>query len=480
MKADDKPKYVEEARQILASIDLDYLISNSNDLKEIRKINRLVAIFTNFSSNDGQELNRLFHEFQSWARRSTSAGTIKNRAADVLQFIDVKIEEMDLYIIYDPIEKNKSQNSTKKMTIKTENRSRRQILDRDLKLLWGRAGNRCSICRDELAAEKTESDPHVIIGIHAHIVADSVNGPRGNFVLPMDKRHLYDNLILLCMKHSKIIDEQLSKYTIEELHRIKNEHEAWVSERLSPPEKVIGQQGNPVAQRDIPVLDLEWTGPSGGPNGHFAQFKITNMSQTQRAMDCQWEVRGFNYSFRSPDSDRFSLQPNFSKEVVFRIDSERLFNEKIPELSLVMEYKDINGNTYFTRRELKQVKVPSDAFYQLERDGIFYPVEQIIDIGIKSISEPYSTGDNEKCDFEITSGGQTQMVTIGVSRTFLSTWDVGNDKEKVRSALAELGSRVIKKMLSSAKLKDYMFVTQNFPQEYQNGFAGYKLLRDSL
>ena len=72
------------------------------------------------------------------------------------------------------------------------------------------------------------------------------------------------------------------------------------------------------------------------------------------------------------------------------------------------------------------------------------------------------------------------MVTVGVSRTFLATWEVGNDKEKVRSALAELGSRIIKKMLSSGELKDYMFVTQDFPQEYQNGFAGYKLLRDSL
>ncbi len=304
---------------------------------------------------------------------------------------------------------------------KPKNSPRRQILDRDLKLLWGRAGNRCSICRDELAAEKTNSDPDVVVGVHAHIVADSVKGPRGNSDLPMSKRHLYDNLILLCMKHSKIIDEQLSRYTIEELHRIKEEHEAWVSKRLSSPEEVIGKQGNPVAQRDIPVLDLEWTGPSGGPTGHFAQFKITNMSQTQRAIDCQWEVRGFNYSFRSSDSDRFSLQPNFSKEVMFRIDGEKLFSEEVPELSLVMEYKDINGNTYFTRRELKQVKVPAGTSYQLEKGGMFYPAEQIIDIGIKSISEPYSAGDNEKCDFEITSGGQTQIVTIGVSRTFLST-----------------------------------------------------------
>lgn len=99
MKAEDKPKYTEEAQQLLNSIDIDYLISNHNDLKEIAKINRLVAIFTDFSSNDGQELKRLFQEFQKWARRSTQAGTIKNRAVDVLQFIGQKIEEMRMYAI---------------------------------------------------------------------------------------------------------------------------------------------------------------------------------------------------------------------------------------------------------------------------------------------------------------------------------------------------------------------------------------------
>lgn len=104
MKAEDKPKYVEEARQLLTSINIDNLISNPNDLEEIGKINRLVAIFTNFSSNDGKELKRLFQEFQETGRRSTSSGTIKNRAVDVIQFIGQKIEEMDIYVI-EPNEK---------------------------------------------------------------------------------------------------------------------------------------------------------------------------------------------------------------------------------------------------------------------------------------------------------------------------------------------------------------------------------------
>lgn len=357
---------------------------------------------------------------------------------------------------------------------------RKQILDRDLKILWGRAGNRCSICKEELVQGKTESDPHVVVGIHSHIIADSPDGPRGNSDLPLDQRHLYDNLILVCMRDSKIIDEQLSKYTVEELRRIKKEHEAWVSERLSAPDDLIGKQGTPVQQKDTPVLDMESLRRSGGSGGQFILFTITNISQTQRAIDIQWEIRGFDYSFRSPDSDRFSLQPNFNKEVTYRLDTEKLYQNEVKELSFIMEFKDITGVTYFTRRELKQVRVPSGEFFELQKGNIFYPVEQIVDMGIKSISEPYSTGDNEKCDFEVSVGGQPQIVTIGVSRTLLSTWGIGDDNEKIRSVLAELGSRIVRNMVSKEKLEDYMFVTSNFPQEYQNGFKGYQLLRDSL
>ncbi len=90
----------------MASIDIDHFVSNPNDSNEVGKINRLVAIFTNFSSNDGQELKRLFSVFQKWARSSTHVGTTKNRAADMMQFIGQKIEEMDLYKIEPQAEQN--------------------------------------------------------------------------------------------------------------------------------------------------------------------------------------------------------------------------------------------------------------------------------------------------------------------------------------------------------------------------------------
>ena len=346
-------------------------------------------------------------------------------------------------------------------------KSRKSTPDRDLKILWGRAGSRCSICKQELVHEGTSSDPHVVVGIHSHIVADSPDGPRGSSDLPLEQRHFYDNLILVCMKHSKIIDEQLDTYTVEELRRLKKAHEAWVSERLSAPESIIGKQGVSIGSRDIPVLDLEGLRRSGGPTGQFILFNITNLSQTQRAIDCQWEVRGFNYSFRSPDSDRFSLQPNFSKEVTYQLDTEKPYQHEVQELSLVMEYKNINGNTYFTRREIKQVRVSSGDFYEFERGGIFYPAEQIVDIGIKSVSSPTNNGGGYKSHFEVYYKGKPEFIAIGISNTFLAIWGISEDITAIQAALAELGSRMIRKMLIKKELKDYMFVTHDYPQEYQ-------------
>lgn len=104
MKAIDKPQYVKEARKLLSELSVDELTNDANNLALLSKINRLVAIFTNFSSNDGKKLTELLQELQKWYRRSTSKGTIKNRAVDVLQFISQKIEEMDIYVI-EPDEK---------------------------------------------------------------------------------------------------------------------------------------------------------------------------------------------------------------------------------------------------------------------------------------------------------------------------------------------------------------------------------------
>ena len=102
------------------------------------------------------------------------------------------------------------------------------------KMLWGRSANRCSHpeCRRQLVDGETETDDPSIVGDEAHIVAREQDGPRGNSDLTADERDRYDNLMLLCKIHHKIIDDQPDTYTVELLREIKARHIEWVDGNL--------------------------------------------------------------------------------------------------------------------------------------------------------------------------------------------------------------------------------------------------------
>ena len=100
------------------------------------------------------------------------------------------------------------------------------------KMLWGRAANRCAICRMELVMDATETDDLSVVGEACHIVAQSENGPRGSSEMTREQRDLYGNLLLLCNVYHKVIDDQPGEYTVERLREIKTTHEAWVRSNL--------------------------------------------------------------------------------------------------------------------------------------------------------------------------------------------------------------------------------------------------------
>jgi hypothetical protein len=108
------------------------------------------------------------------------------------------------------------------------------ITDRVRKILWGRSGGVCAICKKQLFEDEGLSEDPSVLGQECHIVGEenAANSPRGLNSLPLNQRNLFDNLILLCRDHHKIIDDQPDKYTIEKLHQIKNEHSIWVRQTL--------------------------------------------------------------------------------------------------------------------------------------------------------------------------------------------------------------------------------------------------------
>ncbi|HTF20978.1 MAG TPA: hypothetical protein VK658_23045 [Chryseolinea sp.] len=106
------------------------------------------------------------------------------------------------------------------------------ISDKTRKILWGLSGNRCGFCQQRLVIDQTDTDPESVVGDEAHLVSKSPDGPRGHVQLACD-HDAYENLILLCKTHHKMVDDQPETYTFEFLIFLKCLHEVWVDQQLS-------------------------------------------------------------------------------------------------------------------------------------------------------------------------------------------------------------------------------------------------------
>jgi len=106
------------------------------------------------------------------------------------------------------------------------------ISDRIRKVLWGKSGNRCAICKNELIVEATIQDDESVVADECHIISSKSNGPRHDPSYPIEKLDSYDNLILLCKTHHKLIDDQVDTFSSDNLRQIKSNHEVWVSKKL--------------------------------------------------------------------------------------------------------------------------------------------------------------------------------------------------------------------------------------------------------
>ncbi|MFA6533989.1 MAG: hypothetical protein WCT37_02335 [Patescibacteria group bacterium] len=108
------------------------------------------------------------------------------------------------------------------------------ISDKTRKLLWAKAGNRCSyrhngaICDKELI--HSENDNYVIIGEECHIVDQNNNSTR--YIENFPNVDEYENLILFCREHHKIIDSDGDTYTSHVLKKMKSDHENCILDRL--------------------------------------------------------------------------------------------------------------------------------------------------------------------------------------------------------------------------------------------------------
>ena len=112
--------------------------------------------------------------------------------------------------------------------------------ERDVHKLIAESGGICNFpeCGEKLIFQY-EDGTIVKLVEFAHIIGESPEGPKGH----QKKSELMakdpENIILLCVKHHKIVDNNEREYTVATLKQMKKHHIQWVNERLEGLKKAI-------------------------------------------------------------------------------------------------------------------------------------------------------------------------------------------------------------------------------------------------
>jgi hypothetical protein len=101
--------------------------------------------------------------------------------------------------------------------------------DRDVKRLFAASGNRCAFPKCDLAIAGEDNS---LIGEICHICGNRPNSARYDTNQSDLERHAFENLILLCANHHKVIDDDEESYPVARLRKMKAVHEA---KHLVPP-----------------------------------------------------------------------------------------------------------------------------------------------------------------------------------------------------------------------------------------------------
>jgi len=105
------------------------------------------------------------------------------------------------------------------------------MTDADMKVLWSESGKLCCICHQVLVEKKSDKTKYPL-GEMAHIKGEKPKTPRYDPKQSHEERDSETNRILLCPTCHTKIDKDGNGYSVEELHKIKDEHIAWIEKKL--------------------------------------------------------------------------------------------------------------------------------------------------------------------------------------------------------------------------------------------------------
>lgn len=163
--------------------------------------------------------------------------------------------------------------------------NKRPKIPDDVRLkLWVLSGGRCEFpnCNEAVWCDdltnKEDNFAHM-----AHIVAASPNGPRGDEELSPELQIDYGNLMLICLKHSRLIDgRNAGDYNIEQLREYKQRHEDRIQRQTA-----IGVEG--------PTAVFRFQSPIGDRRVAIAPSDIFSAVQSRPLADAKGVLLDFSH-----------------------------------------------------------------------------------------------------------------------------------------------------------------------------------------
>jgi hypothetical protein len=140
-----------------------------------------------------------------------------------------------------------------------------------IKQLFALSGNQCAYPKCTTAMVEGDS----IIGEICHIRAARPNGPRHDPEQSAVDRHAHDNLILLCGKHHKVVDDDPEAYTVERLLKMRADH---ASRAAALPADEVDRGARLLINQSVTSVDQ-----SGGITAHTVNQTFNTLAPASRA-----------------------------------------------------------------------------------------------------------------------------------------------------------------------------------------------------
>lgn len=112
------------------------------------------------------------------------------------------------------------------------NNKKKTIPQPDMKVLYMLSGGKCAKCKQPLFLTKADGNVSNLSEM-AHICGEKSDAARYDETMTDEQRQSYSNLMAMCPKCHKEIDDDEQKYTVPILNKMKEEHEQTVMQMLT-------------------------------------------------------------------------------------------------------------------------------------------------------------------------------------------------------------------------------------------------------